>query len=249
MLVYDIYRFIGFVLREEEYGGVYDPDDFNRALEVTNNQFFLDKSEECLKKQEEATSDAILSSKYFRELSVNTGLAPTAGVYNIASFSQGAFARWMSATCTTDNMTREIELVSEQEKQRRMSNLLAPDGNDYPFAVLKGSSIYVYPTTITSISFTYLKHPDTPFMDYYTTSSYVLVGMTAGATVNIPSGGTYRDGTAGPVSKVSITVELVYEKDVHIEFLALLLKWYGLSLDKQAVSQYMDKQQLQDKAI
>jgi hypothetical protein len=96
-------------------------------------------------------------------------------------------------------------MVSQLEYDERYEDYLTQPSETYPvftLGELDGSDniiMHVYPTTITgTVTFDYLKTAATPIYDYYVNNTTLVVTyMDAGTTVTIPSGSTYRNGTAG----------------------------------------------------
>jgi hypothetical protein len=93
------------------------------------------------------------------------------------------------------------------------------------------TQITVYPATLTSINLNYLKLPPVPFLDYYVTSAGLIVFMAEGAkAVSIAAGDEYRDGSVGPTTKDSATVNWGWDKDVLPHIIYAILSKAGLNI-------------------
>lgn len=99
----------------------------------------------------------------------------------------------------------------------------------------------VYPSSITTIYLDYLREPNKPFLDYYINNTSLEVTFLAeGAThVNVPSGSTYRDGTAGGASVYvdSLTVNFEWDECLFDEVLAEMQKIAAIQLQDITITQ------------
>jgi hypothetical protein len=102
------------------------------------------------------------------------------------------------------------------------------------------TQITVYPSTISSISLSYLKFPATPLLDYYVTSAGLIVYLEEGARqVNIPAGAEYRTGTVGgPAVYVdSATRNWQWDKDVLPQIIYSILQKAGINMENMNIAQ------------
>lgn len=142
------------------------------------------------------------------------------------------------------------DVVTPLEYSWRVHDELTQPTATHPVVVFGGGDasaetkkVYCYPASEFSsaiLYIDYLKEPPVPFLDYYINdTTYVVTYMDAGATgVSIPSGSTYRDGTAGPVSKDSSTVDPIWEGDELNLFIYLFLTKLGITVNDMNLVQY-----------
>lgn len=232
---------------KDGYGGAFDPTDYEDIARVVNMSMFKRKLEELYKNLKgKSLLEALYSSKFFRNLITIETLTPSSGVIDLGSDLAQTYGEWVTMTTGT----ARIKLVTHEDKTELVGNaILAPD-SDYPIAVIDGDNLTISPTTISSVSFTYLKKPTEPIFDYYSDSDDNIVYMTAGATgVSIPSGATYYDGTAGPVSKDSRSVEFVYDSTFDSEIFTEMLQLLTQRIRDPQIDAYSERQQLKQDAI
>jgi hypothetical protein len=125
------------------------------------------------------------------------------------------------------------------ERVMREDDYLTQPTTTHPCAVLGDEDasdyiqIRVYPVdaTITSVIIDYLRTPATPYLDYYTDDdTLVLTFMDEGDTVSVPSGSTYRDGTAGGgAGIVSQTVDWEWGDEDKALIISMFCQLLGLA--------------------
>lgn len=103
-------------------------------------------------------------------------------------------------------------------------------------------AISVTPTTITSISITYLAKPATPKLDYYVTdATNIRTFLAVAATHTSASGETYPVATTAPVVPAvytSQTVEMEWLDQDRPSLLYLILSKLGVTMSDQMVAQW-----------
>ena len=94
------------------------------------------------------------------------------------------------------------------------------------------TQITVYPITLTSINLSYLRFPDTPFLDYYVTSAGLIVYLTEGDKgVSVPAGAEYRtDPVVGPATVDSLTRNWQWDRDVLPHIIYAILQKAGMNI-------------------
>jgi len=109
-------------------------------------------------------------------------------------------------------------------------------------SVSNAKTITVYPTTVASISITYLARPATPKLDYYVTdATNVRTFLAASATHTVASGESYPIASTAPTlasTYTSVTVEMEWLAQDRPSILALLLSKLGVSMGDQGLIQY-----------
>jgi hypothetical protein len=144
---------------------------------------------------------------------------------------------------------RKIELISYDEFIRRYSNIMNIDIDENPVAYIINQTIdmaAIYPTSIKTIDFLYIRKPNTPFLDYYFDSNYKTVFMDEDTSHTLTTGEEYRDGTTTG-AKTSQTQELEIPEDMYPEFQNYMIQKGSLMLGDQYTNQVaMAKQQMNE---
>lgn len=150
----------------------------------------------------------------------------------------------------TPNKVRYIDVVTTEEDSYRERDYLTKATTKYPTCVIGSRDAYralqirVKPTTITSIRINYFRDTVSPYLDYYADDvNHTITYLTAGQNLTIPTGCTYRDGTTGP--KTSITVD--WEWDLHELpwILSYFLEALGIVLPDELLLQVGNKTKLE----
>lgn len=251
MTNYEIWKALAVAIDSDESDGIFSPKDYNEIAREVNISLLENEMESLYAKYNgRQLTPAILSSKLLRGLLIRqTGLAPTAGVLAISSLSS-TYGYWVSMTAVYNGQIREIKLISQEEFTMRNANLMMPSIKIMPVATIDEGNLRVFPTDLTSITFSYIKIPANPVFDYYSDSNDRVVYMAAGATgVSIPSGATYSDGTAGPTTKNSTSVEWAYDTTYHNRIYSEMLRALSNRLKDQNTAQYSEMKKNKEDSI
>jgi hypothetical protein len=113
------------------------------------------------------------------------------------------------------------------------------------YTVANRPTITVYPTTITSISVTYLKKPVTPKLDYYVTdATNVRTFLGAQQIHTVVTGETFPVSTITPSdSYTSETVEMEWLPQDRPSILYLILKKLGVTMENPNAFQFASQEQ------
>jgi hypothetical protein len=108
-------------------------------------------------------------------------------------------------------------------------------------------AINVNPTTITSISITYLAKPATPKLDYYVTdATNVRTFLAAAGTHTVASGETYPVAASAPTvaaTYTSVTTEMEWLDQDRPSILYLILKKLGVTMENPSAFQFASQEQ------
>jgi hypothetical protein len=145
-----------------------------------------------------------------------------------------------------------VDLVSEDEYHDRVSDAVMAPAADCICAVERATEVVVYPNTISNINVSYLRYPNTPFLDYYIDSSGYIQFLAAGATHvwatgEIDSSGTTH--TTGDPNWASLTSELEFIEDMHMDFLNEVLSRVGVRLENPMLTQAAEKWKSEQKLM
>jgi hypothetical protein len=106
----------------------------------------------------------------------------------------------------------------------------------------RGDNLAVFPT-ITNVSLSYYRFPNTPVLDYYINTSGVIQFLSEGATHTWTTGETDSTGTVrttGDPDWTSLTAELEYNEDMHEDFMNEILSRVGIRLHRPELAQYAE---------
>ena len=110
------------------------------------------------------------------------------------------------------------------------------------YSTNSNSAINVTPTTITSISITYLAEPATPKLDYYVTdATNVRTFLAAAATHTVATGESYPIAATAPTvaaTYTSLTTEMEWLAQDRPSIMYLLLSKLGVSMSDAMTAQY-----------
>lgn len=219
MTLSELKSYINTVLNKDKAGNSLSPQEFNILLEAEIFNFVRDRFREYRSAVNQGGGDdTALTSLLIDSLTAES--SPTlSGGY----FAQPTDMLYMESLQGVLNSTvRKVELISRDALNARFFNLLDKPLYLYPACVVVGSSIYVYPTNMTSLKLSYIKKPVIPLYDYYLDANYNEVYLAASASHTLVSGEYGSAGqTAGSVS--SLTVELDIPEDLHLQFANYLL--------------------------
>ena len=131
------------------------------------------------------------------------------------------FFHWGRCSYTSGSDEIPIDLVTTAEAEQRRFNSVTEPTARHPIAEIKNSTtIQVYPTTITSITLSYLKRP--------TPASYVI-----------------KNENGIDVYDSTNSVQFAWSADKHISLIRLILKYLGLSVNDSFIVQYSEQKQAQ----
>jgi hypothetical protein len=203
LLCSDVYNALVDILRADGRGLAISPDEFTRIARLVNQQLY-DKFYAEFEKNT-ANIDVLAGFK-----TIGASVALVAGVGSLPSDYRELIGKPLT------NTGKYVDLVSSLELAEREDDYLTQPTTDYPCAILgdtDGSGdiqIRVFPVdaTITSVTVDYLRETSTPYLDWYVNNTtQVVTFMAADTAVSVPSGSTYRDGTAGGGAAINSLTE------------------------------------------
>ena len=243
--VEDVYNLLLTSIRKDVRGKSISVDQFNEIAKQVNLELFEDYYKEFEKNIE--SSDTLAKFKVF-----DTQVVVTADINNLAAVGVlpanyyhiiGKPRRYAVAG------TVRIDVVSTYENAEREDDYLTQPTTTHPTCMIGGvygslpeyKQIRVYPYNIGSpIYIDYLKIPQTPFLDYYISDTNLTYTYLAeAATVPVPLGYTYRDGTAGgaAVSVYSYTKDFDWDDEDMSLIMAKFMSIVGIQLPDEVLVQ------------
>jgi len=198
----DIRKLVDRLTKKEQRGNIISGEDFNTFIRIANSEHF-----DSEKRKADVTSDIVDSLRSF--LSTYTGSATNGTV--VISSSLTNYGKLLSAQrIYTGSDYVRCDIVTQLEKEERLSNSLTVATDRYPIASVEGLNINFLPAATKNVKIVYYKKPADPYLDWYwdvdDNINYMDVTPTGDHTLT--SGQTYSDGTTNLVTKTSKTVEL-----------------------------------------
>jgi hypothetical protein len=108
---------------------------------------------------------------------------------------------------------RKIEILRESQADDRLGNFTKKPTVTHPIAVVRSNGIQIYPITITSVDFSYLRWPSDPQFEYVQQPGYI----------------TYN---------AAASVEFEWPKDCHLDLVRMMLESIGVRLREADIVQY-----------
>ncbi len=231
-----IYDTILDLIRKDQQGNAFNITEYNNIIKLVNYELYNAYSA--------AIGEDIRSMEALKDfMKLGDSITLTTGVGDLPSTYERILGKpyWV-----TGSSTIEIDLITSLEKADRLRDDLTKPTTADPVAIIGGvdgsgsSQISVYPTTgITTIYIDFLAIPTTPLLDYYVDSVGQYVYMIEDAdNVTIPTGAIYSDGTAGPTTKNSATVNFEWHPDQTPVIINMVLQKAGIILSKQVAIEY-----------
>jgi hypothetical protein len=222
-------------IRADKRGLSISISEFNDIARVVNERVYAKYYDDF-----ENNTDNIGTMAGFKEL--NHTIALTAGVGSMPSDYYNLIGKPRTSLA---GVTKRVDLVSSLELDDRSDDYLTQPTTSHPCAILAdtdvngNTQIVVYPITITSIDIDYLREATTPFLDYYLDDdTLVTTYMNASATVPVPSGSTYRDGTGGGgAGIVSQTINFEWNIEDAFLILSMFCSMIGIQLSDNGLIQ------------
>lgn len=242
----EIYELSNYVSNKHKNGNAFTNNQFNALIEIITPDFFKKKAEESgyfNRSKLSAEIKELYSSKFLREFIINETIA-TVGAFTYA------YAYWVGAHDSDNDVI--VDLVSEDEYHDRISDSVMTPSADCICAVERSTEVVVYPDSITNINVSYLRYPNVPFLDYYINDTGYLQFLAAGATHVWATGETDSAGTVhtlGDANWASLTVELEFIEDMHLDFLNEVLSRVGVRLENPMLIQAAEGWKREQKAM
>jgi hypothetical protein len=228
-----VYDTIQTILRKDQKGNAFSISEFNRIAPIANfslYNFYVANLEESQEVTEE--------TKAF--MTLNHEITLTSGVGSLP-----AYGRMLGVPYVISGQdTIPVDLLTNLELPFRLSDELTKPTALHPIAILGGKTganknITVYPASTSSVRINYLSIPATPVLDFYIDTNGLYVYLDQGETgVSIPAGAVYSDGTVGPTTKDSQTVDFEWHEDQVPMIISEVLQKAGLILSEQVAIEY-----------
>lgn len=236
-----IYNLVKFLINKEAISSYINVNDFNLLLNQSNilllkEKLGLSNDYQLLapvsRKQKGLST---ISDDEIRQFKVKGNLSFSSG---IASLPNNYFKY---DTIRVSGALEPVEVLSSGELSKRLSDAIdAPDA-EFPAAEIIGSSVYIYPTTITAASLVYYRYPNAPSISYYVDADGNVIPLAEGVTYMLQSGEIGSGGETAGNNIVSTTVEHQWGEECAIELGYIIAKNLGVNVSRADVFQASDK--------
>jgi len=244
MTLAQIYKLINLVSLKENNGNLFKIYDMNNAIIGIDSEFLLDNIKEYEKYQDNPkVKQSVLAGKSINELITPSDIIMTLGAGTLPS----NYGYFKSATGIYNGSLREVELVTEEEKSHRLTNRFSKLVERYPICTIRGTSINVWPKTITPLSILYYRKPTTPYLDYYINSNDRETVLAVGTSHLLTTNEEGSEGQTAGTTVNSLTVELSYHEDLHMKYVYKILSMLGVRINYPQLVQYSEAMQQKSK--
>jgi hypothetical protein len=241
-----IYTLANYVSNKHKSGNAFTVNQFNALIEIITPDYFKKKAEESgyfNKSNLSVEIKELYSSKFLREFIINETVS-TSGAFTYS------YAFWVGGHDSDNDVL--VELITEDEYHDRIGDSVMAPAADAICAVERATEVDVYPDSINNINVSYLRYPAIPFLDYYIDVNGVIQFLAAGATHTWTTGEIDSSGTShttGQADWSSLTVELEFIEDMHMDFLNEVLSRVGIRLKEPMITQAAEQWKQEQKAM
>lgn len=185
------WELVNYIANKDYQGNVITPEQFAELVKVVNMDLFKVKmglpedyqlgaplSRQYLDANQTFTDE----TKFLKRFVPNqSAIATTAGVVDYPSdyFRFNAmhynYQRNIDGVATV--IPKTVEMLTEDEYSDRAGNFTKQPTTKNPVCVTRVDGIYVYPATIVSVGFAYIKYPVEPIFSYIQEAGYITVGV------------------------------------------------------------------------
>ena len=226
MTLFEIYDLIGYITNKDYDGNEITPDRFASLIKVANIEYFRKKyglPEQYQPGRPVPLEHAEITLKSIDDLRMFK-VGPATTVVTGGMFAYPAdyahkdeirydFVKSINGSNVT--LPRPVEILRESQLSDRLGNWTKRPTTQNPVGVLRSDGIYIYPTTITSVEFSYYRFPVDPVFAYNLHDGYI----------------SYDAGSS---------TELEWSREEHGQITALVLSYIGINLRSQEVYQYSE---------
>jgi len=230
MTLFEQWELVNYIANKDYEGNVITPERFKQLVKVANMDLFKIK----MGLPEEYQPGMPISRQYFEANQLladetkflkvfNSSQTVQNGVISYPSnyfrFDDMRYAWQREVDGETEILRRPVEMLFENEYSDRAGNWTKRPTVKHPVCVLRKDGIYVYPTVITSVEFSYVKYPAEPIFDYDTQPGYITEG--------------------------SNPTEYEWPEILHMDLTRIILGYIGINLREQQLQQYAEQHKAQ----
>lgn len=159
--VKDIPLIVFRLLKKERQGSTVSVSDINRFIELASYEEAI-----LMKQQMELTKDITDSMRTF---TVSQTLPVTGSNYITLDSLSNEYLKLLGVQRRNGTRWEDCDEITQLEYQDRISNSVTLPTVDYPISYIIGNALYILPQpeTGSSIRLSYLRHPETAYIDAY----------------------------------------------------------------------------------
>lgn len=210
----------------KDYGGnIIEPDIYAQLIKIVNLELFNVKmglpSEyapgQPIPRQHYDLNKHLNSETIFLRVYVPAQTVTTGSFSYPANFFKEDDIRYNYQT-TVDGVAttlpRPVEILEEREYSERAGNFTKKPSTKHPVGVKRSDGIYIYPTSITEVQFSYVRYPAEPVFDYVQDTGFITEGGSP--------------------------TEYEWGKHLHWNLLVRILDKIGINIREQQLQQYAE---------
>lgn len=230
MTLFEQWELIEYIANKDYQGNVITPDRFNQLIKVVNLDLFKIKmglpedyqvgmplSRQYVDLNKRLNNETIFLKTQINPKSVVAGILAYPANYFMDNSLRYEYQRNIDGSPTV--IPQHIEILTEQEYTDRSGNYTKAPSVKNPVGVLRADGIYIYPDTITSIDFNYIRYPNDPEFDYNVAEGYITDGGSS--------------------------VEYEWEEHLHMDLTAMILRYVGINIREQQLESYAAERKAQ----
>jgi len=224
-----IWDIVHAVVKKESRGNIIKPDRFTDILQQCNAEYYNQQYEKWGLSQ--TSTDSMRPFVVLDET-----VALTTGSATISTGLASTYKHAIAARNAANEA--KIDILTPNNWNEWIGDALMTGTATYPIMTMDSTTIKVFPTTITSIKFSYLKASTDPFFDYYIDANYKVQYLTEGQTAyTLQTNEVYRTGaTSGSFTSTSVDLEWDYIDIVNI--ISMILEKLGVGMSAPDITQY-----------
>lgn len=224
-----IWDIVHTILKKESRGNILKPARFSHLLEQCNLEYYNQQYEKW------AGSQLIIDSLQ-PFIVLDEDVSFTTGSATVADLDED-YKHLISARHATSDA--KVDIVSPNEWNEWIGDAVMKGTTDYPLMTFNDTSFKVYPTSITSLTISYLRKPTTPIFDYYYDSQYTVQYLTEGQSAyTLLTGEVGSGGETAGTAVTSTSIDLEWNDFDVVNIISLILEKVAISLSAPEIAQY-----------
>lgn len=226
MSLFEMYNVIELIVNKDFSGNIITPERFNELIKVVNIDLFRKKyglpeqyqpGRPVPKEYVEITlknmDDLKIFKKFLSGTPVASGVLPYPSDYAHRDEILYNFTKNINGTETA--LPKSVEIVRESQASERRGNYTKQPTIQNPIGVVKSDGIYIYPTSITAVDFSYYRWPEDPEFAHILGDGFI----------------TYDSANS---------TEFEWPEDEHMTLVTMMLSYIGINLREADIFQYSE---------
>jgi len=227
MTLFEMYQLMELIVNKDYSGNIISPTRVSQLVKVVNIDYFKKKfglpeeyqpgrpiPREYADITLKNTDDLRPFKMFLSNTSCPGGLLPYPADY--AHRDQITYNDTVTINKINTSSPRKVEILRESQLADRLGNFTKQPTKTYPVAAVRNDGIQIYPITILTVDFAYLRWPIDPVFAYTQHTGYI----------------TYdSDGST----------EFEWPKDCHNDLVRMMLEYIGIRLREADIVQYANQ--------